>query len=131
MNELKDTLRQGLLESFKPRISEDSACALCGKTNAPLAFHMLESSYNEGDNLPKSFVPMSASRGRVRGSFPICTSCAPACKKCQLPIPTEKVLELGHMLHAKTGNGICQHVQMKLLFSVMLKRLFKIGRFSS
>ena len=39
-------------------------------------------------------------------------------------------MELGHKLHANTGNGICQHVQMGLLFSAIFKRLFKIGRFS-
>jgi len=103
MNDFRDQLRQGLLDSYKHRIEKDCACAICGKANAPLAFHMLESSFNEGEKLPQSFVPMSSSRGRVRGSYPICTCCAPACKKCQLPIPTEKVMELGYNLHAKNG----------------------------
>ncbi len=98
MNDMREQLRQELLDSYKHRIEKDCACAICGKANVPLAFHMLEASFNEGDNLPESFVPMSASRGRIRGSYPICTSCAPACKKCQLPIPTEKVMELGHRL---------------------------------
>jgi len=130
MSDFRDQLRQGLLDSYKHLIEKDCACAICGKSNAPLAFHMLEASFNEGDKLPEPFVPMSSSRGRVRGSYPICSSCAPACKKCQLPIPTENVMELGHKLHANTGNGICQHVQMGLLFSAIFKRLFKIGRFS-
>ena len=129
MSDFRDQLRQGLLDSYKHRSEKDCVCAICGKTNTPLAFHMLEASFNEEDNLPKSFVPMSSSRGRVRGSYPICSSCAPACKKCQLPIPTEKVMELGHKLHVKTGNGICQHVQIGLLFAAIFKRLFKIGRF--
>ena len=129
MNDLREQLRQGLLDSYKHRIEKDCACAICGKANTPLAFHMLEASFNEGDKLPQSFIPMSSSRGRVRGSYPICISCAPACNKCQLPIPTEKVMELGYKLHAQTANGICQHVQIGLLFTAIFKRLFRIGRF--
>jgi hypothetical protein len=131
MSDFRDQLRQSLLDSYKHKIEKDCACAMCGKTNTPLAFHMLEASFNEGEKLPKSFVPMSSSRGRVRGSYPICSSCAPACKKCQLPIPTEKIMELRMTLHAKTANGICQHVHMGLLFCAIFKRLFKIGRFAS
>lgn len=130
MSDFRERLRQSLLDSYKHRIEKDFACAICGKTNSPLAFHMLEASFNEGHNLPSSFVPMSSSRGRVRGSYPICSFCAPECKKCQLPIPTEKVMELGQKLHARTGNGICQHFQMGIFFSAIFKRLFKMGRFS-
>ena len=131
MNDIREGLRQCLLDSYKHRTEKGCACAICGKVNVLLAFHVLEASFNEGDNLPQSFVPMSASRGRIRGSYPVCTSCAPVCKKCQLPIPTEKVMGLGHKLHARTGNGVCQHIQMGLLFSAIFKRLFKIGRFSN
>ncbi|MDN7138601.1 hypothetical protein J6J34_10295 [Pseudidiomarina sp. 1ASP75-14] len=131
MSDFREQLRQGLLDSYKHRIEKGCACAICGKEKLPLAFHILEASFSEGEKLPKSFVPMSSSRGRVRGSYPICFSCAPACKKCQLPIPTEKVMEFGHKLHAQTGNGICQHVQMRLLLSAIFKRLFKIGRFGN
>jgi len=131
MSDLREQLRQGLIDSFKHRIENGCACALCGNTALPLAFHMLEASFNDGAELPDNFVPMSSSMGRTRGSYPICNSCAPACKKCQLPIPTEKVLELGHELNAKTGNGICQDIQIGLLFSALLKRLFKMGRFGN
>lgn len=131
MSDFREQLRQGLLDSYKYRLEKNCSCAICEKTNIPLAFHMLEASFNEGDNLPKSFVPMSSSRGRVRGSYPICSSCVPACKKCQLPMPTEKVMELGHKLNAITGNGLCQHIQIGLLFSAIFKRIFKIGRFGS
>lgn len=129
MNDFRNQLRKDLFESYKHRIIKDCACTICERADTPLAFHILETSFGEGETLPSSFVPMSASRGRVRGSYPICDSCAPACKKCQLPIPTEKIMELGFKLHAQTGNGICQHIQMRLLFSGLFKRLFKIGRF--
>jgi hypothetical protein len=131
MGDFRDQLRQGLLDSYKHRIENGCSCSICGKANIPLAFHMLEASFDEGAKLPTSFVPMSASRGRIRGSYPICNSCAPACEKCQLPLPTEKVMEHGHKLNANTGNGICQHIQMGLLFSAIFKRLFKIGRFGN
>ncbi len=131
MNGFRDHIRQGLLDSYRHRIEKGCTCAKCGKSNTQLAFHILEASFNEGANFPTSFVPMSSSRGRVKGSYPICASCAPACKKCNLPIPTEKVMELGYTLHTKTGNGICQHVQLGLLFSALFKRLFRIGRFSN
>lgn len=131
MGDFRDELRQGLLDSHKHRIEKECSCSICGKANIPLAFHVLEASFDEGSTLPTSFVPMSASRGRIRGSYPICNFCAPACKKCQLPVPTEKVMEQGHKLNANTGNGICQHLQMGLLFSAVFKRLFKIGRFGN
>lgn len=130
MSDLREQIRNELVESFKHRPSKDGAsCALCGNASRPLAFHMLELSINEGTHPPNGFAPMSVSRGRVRGSFPICNVCAPPCKQCQLPIPTEKVMELGYRLSAKTGNGICQHIQFGLLLSALFKRLFGLGRF--
>lgn len=129
MVDQRDRMRQLLIESFKHRTEPGTSCALCGLDSRPLAFHMLEASFTEGDHLPTNFVPMSASNGRVRGSFPICNKCAPACHKCQLPIPTERVLELRHRLGASTGNGICQDMQLGLFVQAIFKRLFKIGRF--
>lgn len=129
MSDLREQLRSGLIESYKHRPAKGSPCALCGATARPLAFHILELSIDEGTHYPKGFVPMSASRGRVRGSFPICNVCAPPCKQCQLPLPTEKVLELGHQLHAHAGSGICQHMHFGLFASALFKRLLGRGRF--
>ena len=130
MDDLRDQLRKELLDSYKHRIVSDCSCAICGKTNSPLAFHVLEESFNEDDALPISFVKMSSSRGRVRGSYPVCNSCAPGCKKCQLPITTEKVMEYSNKFNIRYGNGMCQHMQIGILFSSILKRIFKFGRFS-
>tara|TARA_R110002095_G_scaffold66742_4_gene56661 strand:+ start:872 stop:1273 length:402 start_codon:yes stop_codon:yes gene_type:complete len=131
MSDYREQIRQGLLDSYKHRVESNCGCAVCGNTTKPLAFHMLETAFNEADALPSIFTAMSSSRGRIRGSYPICNSCAPACKKCQLPIPTEKVMELGHKLSAHTGSGICKDIKFGLLFSALFKRLFKIGRFGN
>lgn len=129
MSSLKDQLRQGLLDSYKHRIDKDCSCAICGKTKVPLAFHVLEAEFNEGVTLSRGFVPMSASRGRIRGSYPLCDSCAPPCRKCNLPIPTERVLDYGHNIGASNGNGICQHIKFGQFFLAITKRIFKLGRF--
>jgi hypothetical protein len=126
-NELKD----GLTASYKHRDGEGSACAICGNTSRPLAFHVLGDTFDETSNIPDIFVPMSSSMGKVKGSYPICNYCAPACKKCGLPLPTEKVLEYGHNLSAKPGLGLCAHIKWGLFFSALFKRLFKIGRFGN
>lgn len=131
MSDFREQIRQELLASYKHRSGGAAACALCGSKSRPLAFHMLESSFNEGSALPNEFVPMSASMGRVRGSFPICDSCAPPCKKCRLPIPAERVMELGHRLNATNGNGVCQDIQIVLLVGAVFKRLFGLGRFAN
>ena len=130
MSSMKDQIRDGLLDSYRHRAANGASCALCGNNSRSLAFHMLEASFNEGTSLPKAFTPMSASMGRVRGSFPICDTCAPSCKKCQLPIPTEKVMELGHSLTAVIGNGTCQDIQPGLFVVAFFKSLFGIGRFA-
>ena len=130
MSNLREELRQGLIASYKHRQASGAQCALCGDHSRPLAFHILEASFPEGSSTPAGFVPMSASMGRLRGSYPICSKCAPACKKCGLPIPTEKALELGHKLKAATGNGICQDMQFGLFVQAIFKRIFGIGRFA-
>ena len=131
MCDVREVLRNQLMQSYLHRPAEGGAkCALCGEGGRPLAFHMLECSIAEGSQFPPGFVPMSASRGRVRGCYPICNRCAPACSRCRLSVPTEPVLELGHKKGASTGNGVCQHIQWGSFFSALVKRLFKQGRFS-
>lgn len=130
MSDLRDELRQGLIESYKHRPANGAQCVLCGDRAKPLAFHILEASFPEGKSTPVGFVSVSASMGRLRGSYPICSKCAPACKKCGLPVPTEKALELGHKLKAAIGNGICQDLRLGLFIQAMLKRIFGAGRFA-
>lgn len=119
-----------LKKDFMHRVSEDCSCAVCGAASRPLAFHVLHRSYAQNASTPKGFVPMSMSMGAVRGSFPVCDGCAPACSNCGLPIATERVLEFGKSVGANTGNGVCsQHIHFGEFAKAIFKRAFKIGRF--
>lgn len=129
-SDIRTEIRKGLIESYKPKTHQGLKCSVCGSEGKYLALHVLEKSINEGDGYPVDFVPMSSSRGRVRGSFPVCVSCAPQCKKCHLPTLTEKVLEFGHLNAAHTGQGVCQHIQWGLFLTALIKKSLKIGRFS-
>lgn len=129
MSTSREQLPAALIESYKHRAGDGASCALCGATSLPLAFHALEASFDEGSATPNGFVPMSASRGRVRGSYPLCTKCAPPCSKCQLPRPSERILEFGYKLGAKQGIGMCEHIQFGLFVQALFKRLFGLGRF--
>lgn len=125
-----DAIAIQLQKDFMHRTSDDCSCAVCGDGSKPLAFHVLQKSYTQGNEPPKGFVPMSMSMGAVRGVFPVCTNCAPACSSCKLPIATERVLEFGKTVDAKTGNGICRkHIHFGEFIKVIFKRAFKIGRF--
>ena len=131
MDDHREKMRQGLLDSYKHRLEPNAHCALCGNTTHPLAFHILEGSLNEGIQFPKGFFPMSVSNGRIRGSFPICDCCAPPCKKCKLPIPREKVLEFGYRTGAQKGIGICYDINIRVFATAIFKRFFKLGRFEN
>ena len=130
-SDIKTTISKMLHESDTPKIHEGLTCALCSKTGLQLSLHVLEKSIDEGTLYPHGFVPMSASRCRLRGSFTLCTLCAPACKKCDLPITTDKVLEYGHRHDIKIGLGICQHLQWSVFFIALFKKLLKRGRFAT
>lgn len=127
-----NAIAEQLKRDFMHRPANDCSCAMCGASNLPLAFHVLEQSYAQNASTPKGFVPMSMSMGAVRGVFPVCTSCAPACSSCGLPIPTEKVLEFGKAINARTGNGMCnQHIHFGEFAKALFKRTFRMGRFKN
>lgn len=112
----RDELRSALIESFKHRACPDEACAICAGRSAPLAFHVFEYAQPETDPCPPGFVAMSSSRGTLRGTFPVCKNCAPACSKCGLPIKTGSVRSF-YRARVRTlnndeqvllfGNGLC------------------------
>ncbi len=125
-----DTLAQQLKKDFMHRMSDDCSCAVCGAPSLPLAFHVLQRSYSQNTSTPKGFVPMSMSMGAVRGAFPVCNQCAPACSSCELPIATERVLEFGKSVNANIGNGVCrQHIHLGEFSKALVKRALRIGRF--
>jgi hypothetical protein len=123
---LHEGIREELLKSFKHRSTNDQCCAICGATEKPLAFHVLQYAQSEQENLPDAFVPMSASRGTIRGCFPVCDTCAPPCRKCGLPIVTKRVrvfynrtcANLPKKTHSLLyGNGVCKtHLHPMLIF---------------
>lgn len=126
-NDFREQIRQSLLESYKPKIAEDIACAICGKNGLPLSFHMVERSYYNTNIFHKGFVPMSACGERVSGVFPICTDCAPVCKKCGLPKYNDKIAKLATECKAHAGCGICDHIQWRFLFKALVKKILKQG----
>jgi|GEM_PF-4394924 len=114
MNDLSKALKQ----SWMHRAPDGNACAVCGTDQRPLAYHVMQYAQDEATPLPEGFVPMSASRGTIRGNFPVCDECAPACDRCNLPIVTDGVKatydNLSQRLHSEDtplmwGNGICTH----------------------
>jgi hypothetical protein len=119
-------IRAGLLDSYKHRMLEgDSRCAICGATGVPLALHLVEWAQPGGlpPIWPDVMIPMSRSnttgRGTLRGSFGFCSTCAPPCRRCALPIRTRGVREFAAVYEAavaETGDfwvgagvGECTH----------------------
>ena len=92
---------------------------MCGGKQRAVAMHVVKYAQSESDSLPAGFVPQSSSYGTIRGGFPLCDTCAPACPKCQMPVPTKKVKafydDLKKNLHSPDtpvlwGNGKCAHL---------------------
>jgi|ERR1035441_1524731 hypothetical protein len=118
-----------LHESYFHRASDDNSCAICGAASTPLAFHVLEKSYSQGETPAAGFVAMSEYSGQLSGAFPVCMGCSPPCRKCRLPISAECVVEFGIKVGAHYGNGVCEHMHLGIFFDVLRKRLFGLGRF--
>jgi hypothetical protein len=118
---LREQLRQELLEAYKFRHVKDASCIVCGTSRVEFAMHLVEFSQSESQPIPKGFIPMSSSYGSIRGSLPICGDCAPKCSKCELPIVTrwlvKKVKEL-RKTHTgiRPGCGQCEHLYWWKLF---------------
>ena len=117
----RGTIANALNESYKHRELRDVACALCGSRSKPLALHVISYAQDETAPLPPGFVPQSASRGTIRGAFPVCSTCAPPCAKCQLPIVTASVKAGFQRLYdtldsedspVMWGNGRCEHLRL-------------------
>ncbi len=122
--DFREQIRHVLMESYKPQMNENIACAICGKKGIPLSFHMVEKSYYNTNTFHKGFVPMSACGERISGVFPICTDCAPACKKCGLPKYNNKIARLAKECEAHAGCGICDHIQWGLFLKAIIKKIF-------
>lgn len=134
MADFRESMANMLHDSYIHKQHDDLYCAVCGKKGGKLALHVIEYSQDQYKPLPQYFVPMSASRGIIRGSFAVCDECAPPCKRCKLPIYTDKITnffnekskELQGNGSLRCGNGICQHIQWGSLFKSLIKKIFHI-----
>lgn len=79
---VREKIRQALLESYKHREGNGDSCAICGSSKDKLAYHVIE--------VDQAGV-VNGSGMLAHGSLPVCVQCAPPCKKCGLPILTKKV----------------------------------------
>lgn len=129
LRSLKNAIGEQLRESYAHSDAPGVLCARCGAAGKPLAFHVLEKNFDEHEQLPRGAVPMSVSRGRVRTSFPLCSTCAPPCRTCALPRLTDRALECGHVVGAQEGPGVCEHLQLGSFFAAIVRRLFRTGRY--
>lgn len=114
----REALRQGLLDAYKPKKVDGVPCAICLSEHGQMSLHLLEVLVPETNAMPLSLVPMARSRGMIRGSFAVCSDCAPICKKCGIAIRTRKVDEAFKAIKASAtngaevyvGNGECEHI---------------------
>ncbi len=116
---LRSDLREGLLKSYKHRLIDGAACAVCGAEGGLLAGRVIEFAQPEHLPRPDGFVETSASGGTVRGVFPVCIVCAPPCGRCELPVRTSRVRKKFSEMHQRLdsshsplawGNGSCEHL---------------------
>lgn len=122
--DVRNAIAEQLRKDYMHRKVEDAYCAMCGVADVPLAFHVIEKSISEKNPLPDGFVAMSHSRGFYRWSFPLCSKCAPLCKKCSLPIVTKNTVQFAKRVDAKIGNGFCQeHIHAQNLMDILAIRL--------
>jgi hypothetical protein len=122
----RNAIREALRESYLHRKAQDCVCAICGSSDRELAFHVLEKSVQEGADLPDGFVPMSVSMGFVKGSFPVCSKCAPPCSSCKLPIDSPVARRFGVSVDARLGVGYCRdHIHWRYVLPALVSKLFK------
>ena len=126
--DLRSEIAQQLKKDYMHRDADDAHCAMCGASDKPLACHVIEKSVSEKNTLPDGFVPLSHSRGFYRGSFPLCLKCAPACKKCSLPILRKNTMLFAKKLDATIGNGFCHdHIHAENIIDSIALRLNRLS----
>ncbi len=93
---IRQALRNALLESYKHKAAPGTKCVICGIENSKYAFHVIEfAQYSQG--------------GHVDGSYPICEKCAPPCKKCSLPVQSKLVIQFFKKLQGQNSESVSIH----------------------
>lgn len=122
-NEFREGMRTLLLKSYLHISTNECACAMCGRRGVPLAFHVIERSFDkEARDIPyeQGFVQFSFSAGYIRGAFPVCTTCSPPCRKCKLPTNPPSVNRFANSVQGKIGLGICiEHIHWFVVVGVV------------
>lgn len=133
---LKSKIASQLKKDYMHRDAEKLHCSMCRISGVPLAFHVVEKLVADKSTFPDGFVPLAHSRGFYRGSFPLCAKCAPACKKCDLPIVTKAIDQFTKNKNAIIGNGFCRdHIHAEQLIDILNLKIaslnFKVKFFIS
>lgn len=133
-DDFRERMRKMLIDSYlhKHAANAESAsacgCAMCRQLGIPLAFHVIENSVPEMQvetSREQGFAPMSSSGGYVKGAFPLCTTCAPPCKHCNLPTDSLQVHKFAISVGGRIGLGICtEHIQWRYVLEGLLARIF-------
>lgn len=136
-DDLRARMRDALLQSYLHRYVDDCACSMCGQRGVPLAFHVIEKTldgnvseipYEQGfvQFSPSVGFFFSSSVGYIRGAFPLCTACAPPCKKCKLPTDPLSVHNFAISVQGKIGLGICtEHIHWRYVLEGLAARILR------
>ena len=127
-------MRDLLLQSYLHKPAADCACSMCGLKGKPLAFHVIEQSFDPDDRaIPydKGFVRFMPSGvlpplNYIRGCFPLCTACAPPCKKCELPTDPLLVQKFASSVQSRIGPGVCtEHIHWRYILEGLVARILR------
>jgi hypothetical protein len=142
-NELREKIGKMLRDDRLPKECKNGIkCAICESSAKPVYMHLIEYSQNGRESYPFGFVPMSShqfpvpgEQERIRGSFPICTSCAHQCADCGQSSLTFKVIKYFYNLNKKItyntnfsenkpilkyGIGGCPHIHFRPFFALYI-----------
>ena len=115
---LKDSMRDALLATYRFRPCAVMPCAICGRDVTRAAFGLVWYYAKPNDRLPNRSVSIPIhGEATLLVQFPICESCAPECKKCDLPRRKKAVMNFMNQISEElgrnvSGEGYCRHVHV-------------------
>jgi len=128
-DDLRVRLRDALVESYLHKDVDECVCSKCGQGGVPLAFHVIERTLSGKEReIPQGhgFLQLPSSAGYIRRLFPLCTACAPPCKKCKLPTDPLSVHKFAISVQGRIGLGICtDHIHWQYVFEGLIARILR------